>query len=39
MSYLSPIENIEELHQLLFDIPGETAVELESTIALESGPT
>ena len=32
MSRLSPIMTVEELHQLLFDLPGETAVEVEAGI-------
>ncbi len=34
MSRLGPIETIEELRQLLFDLPGETAVEIEADIAI-----
>ena len=30
MSRLSPIVTVEELHQLLFDLPGDTAVEVEA---------
>jgi hypothetical protein len=32
MSRLSPIMTMEELHQLLFDLPGDTAVEVEAGI-------
>jgi hypothetical protein len=32
MSRLSPIMTVEELHQLLFDLPGDTAVEVEAGI-------
>lgn len=32
MSRLSPIMTVEELHQLLFDLPGDTAVEVEARI-------
>ena len=34
MSRLGPIETIEELRQLLFDVPGDTAVEIEVGIAI-----
>ncbi len=34
MSRVGPIETIEELRQLLFDLPGETAVEIEADIAI-----
>jgi hypothetical protein len=30
MSRLSPIMTVEELHRLLFDLPGDTAVEVEA---------
>ena len=32
MSRLSPIMTVEELHQLLIDLPGDTAVEVEAGI-------
>jgi hypothetical protein len=34
MSRLSPIETIEELRQHLFDLPCDTAVEIEAGIAI-----
>ena len=34
MSRLSPIETIEELRQHLFDLPSDTAVEIEAGIAI-----
>jgi hypothetical protein len=33
MSRLGPIETTEELRQLLFEVPGDTAVEIEADIA------
>ncbi len=32
MSRLSPITTVKELHQLLFDLPGETAVEVDADV-------
>ena len=34
MSRLSPIETSEELRQHLFDLPGDTAVEIDEGIAI-----
>jgi hypothetical protein len=34
MSRISPIETIEELRQLLFDLPGDTAVEINADISI-----
>jgi len=34
MSRLGPVETIAELRQLLFDLPGDTAVEIEAGIAI-----
>ncbi len=34
MRRLTPIETLQELRQLLFDLPGDTAVEIEAEIAI-----
>jgi hypothetical protein len=34
MSRISPIETIEELRQFLFDLPGDTAVEINADISI-----
>ena len=34
MARISPIETIEELRQLLFDLPGDTAVEINADISI-----